>query len=111
MPFSRMLRHNSSSSLAVAALLSLAILLSRISGAVEAELFSIVGSQGSGTFASASAGRALAWKNGPRVSVFETDVWRHSLQDGSFEPVAQLPMPPAFSLWHALRRRPAPADL
>src|SRR5207237_8819501 len=40
-------------------------------------------------------------KNGPRVSVFETDTWRHSLADGSLQAVAQLPLP----------RKPWRADL
>jgi hypothetical protein len=40
-------------------------------------------------------------KVGPRVSVFETDTWRHSLADGSMESVPQLPLP----------RKPWKADL
>src|SRR5262245_59455985 len=38
---------------------------------------------------------------GPRVSVFETDTWKHSLADGSMETVPQLPLP----------RKPWKADL
>src|SRR4051812_13930625 len=100
------MRRNSSWSLAAAGLVSLALLLPWIAWPVEGELFSVVGSQGSGYGASRSVGPNL-----PRVTVFETDGWRHSLRDGSLEPVAQVPLPPAFSLWRALLRRPSSNDL
>jgi hypothetical protein len=45
-------------------------------------------------------------KQGPRVSVFEADAWRHSLKDGSLEPVPALPLPQALTDWlHTARRR------
>jgi hypothetical protein len=107
---SRILRRNPSWSLAAVGLAGLAFLLPRIVRPVEAELLSMVGSQGSGTPA-VGLNALIPGHNLPRVTVFETDAWRHSLQDGSLEPVAQVPLPPAYSLWHTLSRRPPSTDL
>jgi hypothetical protein len=54
----------------------------------EAQRYAMVGTQAWGPFR-----ESLASKAGPRVSVLETDTWRHSLIDGRLISVPQLPLP------------------
>src|SRR5438128_1015912 len=68
--------------------LLLGALLPREVRPVDAEIFSMVGTRGSAALP--------AHSGGPRVNVFETDAWRHSLRDGRLQPVPRLPMPVSF---------------
>src|SRR5688572_13878909 len=74
---------------------------------VDAELFSILGTQPWGPWDPPSQ------RLEPRVSVLETDAWKQSLKDGSLRPVPHFPLPHTFwgSLWNSLRRSPPSSNL